>query len=150
MADETRAILKAFFETGDVPTEAEYIKLIDSIPNKKDDKIRLKPVHTLTDGAAIGFNVELGKNAKLTIGGNRTLNLTNLADGDEGVIVVTQDGTGGRTIALGTVNGGGGTHKISDSQASPLLLSIGAGSIGILKFYYDGVTVYWSTFNNFA
>lgn len=33
----TRAALKAFFETGDVPTEAQYEDFIDSVPNIVDD-----------------------------------------------------------------------------------------------------------------
>lgn len=37
MATQTRTALKAWFETGDIPTEAQFADLIDSIPNIKDD-----------------------------------------------------------------------------------------------------------------
>lgn len=37
MAAQTRAALKAFFETGDIPTEAQFADLIDSEPNIVDD-----------------------------------------------------------------------------------------------------------------
>jgi len=35
--EQTRGILKGYFETGDKPTEQEYIDLIDSCLNKTDD-----------------------------------------------------------------------------------------------------------------
>lgn len=58
---------------------------------------------TLTDGANIAFNAKLGVNAKVTLAGNRTLdNPTNLKNGMKGTIMVTQDGTGNRTLAYGT------------------------------------------------
>lgn len=37
MSEQTRAILKTYFETGDRPTEQEFINLIDSMLNIKDD-----------------------------------------------------------------------------------------------------------------
>lgn len=57
----------------------------------------------LTDGATITPDFSLANNWTLTIGGNRTLaNPTNLAAGQSGVIYITQDGTGSRTLAYGT------------------------------------------------
>lgn len=38
MALKTRAELKAYFETGDTPTEAQFQDLMDSIPNFQDDE----------------------------------------------------------------------------------------------------------------
>lgn len=37
MAELSRAALKLFFETGDLPTEAQFADLIDSSPNINDD-----------------------------------------------------------------------------------------------------------------
>jgi hypothetical protein len=37
MAEKTRAELKVYFETGDKPTEAQFIDLFDSIPTFKDN-----------------------------------------------------------------------------------------------------------------
>ena len=37
MAQQTRTILKTYFETGDTPTQAQFIDLIDSSPNPTDD-----------------------------------------------------------------------------------------------------------------
>ena len=37
MSEKTRTILKTYFETGDTPTQAEFIHLIDSFANFLDD-----------------------------------------------------------------------------------------------------------------
>jgi len=37
MTQKSRLILKSFFETGDKPTEPEFVDLIDSVPNFADD-----------------------------------------------------------------------------------------------------------------
>jgi hypothetical protein len=59
-------------------------------------------VVALTDAATITPDFSLANNFSLTIGGNRTLaNPTNIVAGQSGVISVTQDGTGGRTLAFG-------------------------------------------------
>ena len=57
----------------------------------------------LTDGATITPDFAAGQNFSVTLGGNRTLaNPSNIVAGQTGSIVVTQDGTGSRTLAYGT------------------------------------------------
>jgi hypothetical protein len=57
----------------------------------------------LTDGATITADFATGNNFSVTLGGNRTLaNPTNLTAGQSGIIFITQDGTGSRTLAYGT------------------------------------------------
>ena len=57
----------------------------------------------LTDGATITPNFNSARRFTLTIGGNRTLaNPSNQRAGQDVVIVITQDGTGGRTLAYGS------------------------------------------------
>lgn len=57
----------------------------------------------LTDASTVAVDMSSGFNFTLTIGGNRTLgNPTNTKDGQTGVIAITQDGTGSRTLAYGT------------------------------------------------
>jgi len=57
-------------------------------------------VQALTDAATIVYNVASGLNATVTLAGNRTLALpTNARAGDSGEIIITQDGTGNRTLA---------------------------------------------------
>jgi hypothetical protein len=41
MSQKTRTELKGYFETGDIPTEAQFIDLIDSLPDILDDGVRL-------------------------------------------------------------------------------------------------------------
>lgn len=54
----------------------------------------------LTDGATIAVDMSAGFNFSVTLGGNRTLGApTNTKNGQSGVIVLTQDGTGSRTLA---------------------------------------------------
>lgn len=58
---------------------------------------------SLTDAATIAVDMSTGINFTVTIGGNRTLgNPTNTKNGQSGVIVVTEDATGGRTLAFGS------------------------------------------------
>jgi hypothetical protein len=54
----------------------------------------------LTDAATIAVDMSLGNNFSVTLGGNRTLgNPTGLTAGQSGVIFITQDSTGSRTLA---------------------------------------------------
>lgn len=56
---------------------------------------------TLTDQATIAWDISAGGNAKVTLGGDRTLGTpTNPRRGMTYVLEVTQDGTGGRTLAF--------------------------------------------------
>jgi hypothetical protein len=57
----------------------------------------------LTDGATITPDFAAGQNFSVTLAGNRTLaNPTDIVAGQTGSVVVTQDGTGSRTLAYGT------------------------------------------------
>lgn len=60
-------------------------------------------VVALTDAANIATNMALANNFSVTLAGNRTLdNPTNQTAGQGGVVVITQDGTGSRTLAYGS------------------------------------------------
>jgi hypothetical protein len=57
-------------------------------------------IYTLTDAATITINLNTGCNFALLIGGNRAMaNPTALTPGQSGSIVITQDGTGSRTLS---------------------------------------------------
>lgn len=57
----------------------------------------------LTDGANIAVNALNSNVFTVTLGGNRTLdNPTNLAAGQTFMFIITQDGTGSRTLSYGT------------------------------------------------
>jgi hypothetical protein len=53
---------------------------------------------TLTDGATVAWDMSLGFNAKVTLGGNRTLTVSNPVVGIDYSLAVIQDGTGSRTM----------------------------------------------------
>ena len=98
----------------------------------------------------IAWDMDSGTNASVTLAGNRTLDLSNMEAGDTGTIIITQDATGSRTITFGTVNGGGGTHKVVNGGGGAITLTATASATDILSFMYDGTTVWWTVGYNFT
>ncbi|MEY2760298.1 MAG: hypothetical protein RLZZ96_198 [Bacteroidota bacterium] len=96
---------------------------------------------TLADGSPISWNPALGLNAGVTLVGNRTLNFSGtLPAGSYGTLVVTQDGTGGRTLNLpSTAN-----KVLGSSSTTTIALSTAAGAKDIINFYYDGTNYFWN------
>jgi hypothetical protein len=87
-------------------------------------------ISALTDGATITPNFALANNFSVTLGGNRTLaNPTNLTAGQHGVIVITQDGTGSRTLAYGS------NFKFP-AGAAPTLTTT-ANAVDVLAYYVE-------------
>lgn len=65
---------------------------------------------TATDGATVTFDMSLGNYQKVTLGGNRTLALSNVQPGQFFVLDLIQDGTGSRTVTwFTTIKWVGGT-----------------------------------------
>jgi phage-related tail fiber protein len=82
----------------------------------------------LTDGANIGFDWDAGLNRTLTIGGDRTLdNPSNGQPGTWRTIVITQDGTGGRTLTFG--------NQYKFVGRTPTSLSAAASSVDVLSIF---------------
>lgn len=75
---------------------------------------------TLTDATTITVDQSSGLNFVVTLGGNRTLGaMSNAKAGSSGVIIVKQDGTGGRTLSYNSVyKFQGGTAVSIDTTAS--------------------------------
>lgn len=98
---------------------------------------------TLTDGATVSWDMSLGTTAKVTLGGNRTLSISNAVAGEEYFLTVIQDGTGSRTLTLPAgwkvVNGGGGA----------VVLTTTAGAHDIISIKYTGSNYYVSYGRNF-
>lgn len=87
-------------------------------------------ITALTDGATITPNFNSSNHFSVTLGGNRTLaNPTNLTAGQSGVIVVTQDGTGSRTLSYGS------NYKFV-SGAAPTLTTT-ASAVDVLAYYVE-------------
>jgi len=92
-----------------------------------------KILRFLTDGATITPDFAAANNFSVTLGGNRTLaNPTNLVAGQSGVIVITQDGTGSRTLAYGSY------FKFSSGTAPTLTTT--ASAVDVLAYYVESST----------
>jgi hypothetical protein len=85
-------------------------------------------VVALTDGSTITPDLSSGNNFSVTLGGNRTLaNPTNAVAGQSGVIVITQDSTGSRTISFSSNwKFAGGTDPT---------LTTAANAVDVLTYY---------------
>lgn len=90
-------------------------------------------VVALTDGATITPDASAGNNFSVTLGGNRTLaNPTNLVAGQSGVITITQDATGSRTLAYGSY------FKFATGVAPTLTTT--AAAVDVLAYYVESST----------
>jgi hypothetical protein len=91
-------------------------------------------VVSLTDAATIAVDLSLGNNFAVQLGGNRTLgDPTNVTAGQSGVIVVTQDGTGSRTLAYA-----GTKWKFAGGTAPTLTTT--ASAVDVLAYYVESAT----------
>jgi hypothetical protein len=85
----------------------------------------------LTDAASIATNAALANAFTVTLAGNRTLdNPTNLVAGSTYIWKITQDATGGRTLAFGSV--------FSWPGGSPPVMTAIANAVDVISAYYDG------------
>lgn len=89
------------------------------------------------------WNMQAGATAGITLTGNATMSLSNVTAGMFGVIRVTQDGTGGRTLTLP------GSSKVINGGAGAVTLTQAANSVDILSFFYDGTNYWWTIGNNY-
>lgn len=90
-------------------------------------------VVALTDGATITPDFSLANNFSVTLGGSRTLaNPTNLTAGQSGIITITQDGTGSRTLAYGSY------WKFAAGTAPTLTTT--ASAVDVLAYYVESST----------
>jgi hypothetical protein len=90
-------------------------------------------VSALTDGATITPDFALANNFSVTLGGNRTLaNPSNLTAGQHGVIVITQDGTGSRTLAYGS------NFKFPAGSAPTLTTT--ANAVDVLAYFVESAS----------
>ena len=90
-------------------------------------------ITALTDGATITPDFSAANNFSVTLGGNRTLaNPTNLTAGQSGAIVITQDGTGSRTLAYGS-------YWKFPSGSAPVLTTT-ANAVDVLVYYVESAT----------
>jgi hypothetical protein len=90
-------------------------------------------VTTLTDAATVAVDFADSNNFTVTLGGNRTLgNPTNQVAGQSGVIVITQDATGSRTLAYNSV------WKFPGGTAPTLTTT--ANAVDVLCYYVESAS----------
>lgn len=93
---------------------------------------------TLTDGATISWDCAGGAHSVVTLGGNRTLaNPTNIKTGCKYLLVVKQDGTGGRTLTFSS-------YFYFPGNIRPALTATG-GAIDVFEFYGASATALYCT-----
>ena len=98
-------------------------------------------VTALTDGATITPNFANSNNFSVTLGGNRTLaNPSNITAGQSGIIVITQDSTGSRTLAYGSY------WKFAGGTAPTLTTT--ANAVDVLAYYANSTTTITATLIN--
>jgi hypothetical protein len=95
-----------------------------------------KTEQNLTDATTIIFDVSAGYNARIILGGNRTLSISNAQAGEYYKLSVVQDAVGARTLAL--PNG----SKVINGGNGALTLTAAANAVDILMFYFDGTSFF--------
>ena len=111
----------------------------------------INPYNNSGSGATISWDVSgTSTNYEATLTATTTLNLTNVRNGDFGTIIIRQDGVGGRTLTLGTVNGSSTTHRVANGGGGSIILTSNASAIDILTFTYNGSIMFWTVGNDYT
>ena len=135
--------------TSDVDGNATW--QVSSASGGTSGGITIDPYEDIGNVNSITWDVSgTSTNYEATLTGNTTLDLTNVRNGDYGTIIMEQDGVGSHTLTLGTVNGGGGTHKVVNGGGGTIVLTGTANSIDLLTFTYNGNIVWWSIGPNYT
>lgn len=105
-----------------------------------NDKISAKasfcPLYSNSDGATITFDLNQSNQHKVTLGGNRTLALSNVATGQNFNLRLAQDATGGRTVTWWS-----GITWMTNSGAAPTLKTA-ADAVDCFVFRCTGTGTY--------
>lgn len=103
---------------------------------RKDVRTGMLEEQAVSDDTTITFDLSLGKLFSTTLGGNRTLALSNVPTGGDKtfVVILKQDATGSRTVNWwGSIKWMGATAPTLTTTAS---------RADIFSFYYDGSDYY--------
>lgn len=104
---------------------------------------KLYSTQTLTDATNISWDLSLGAFAEVTLTDNRILdNPTNMVNGASYILLIKQDGVGGRTLTFGDA------YKFPDGTDPTL--STDANAVDIVAFLSDGTSLYGSFTGNFS
>ena len=87
------------------------------------------PEATLTDGSSIDWNVLTSPVAKVTLGGNRTLNAATGSQAGQFVsLLIIQDGTGSRTVTFNAA------YEFKDDTAPTLTTTASKGDLFVFRY----------------
>lgn len=129
------AVTSVNTQTGAVVLTAADVGALAGANGVPSAKLAPKVV-TLADAATIAVDASAGNDWRVTLGGDRTLAApTNPADGQQVTLTVTQDATGGRTLAFDAV------FKFGTAGAPALTAT--AGGADILGFRYYATAAVW-------
>lgn len=118
-----------------IPQDSTHRFVSDAEKDDWNSGTSSSPVEqTLTDGATIIWDLDLGSYAKVTLGGNRSLVLSNATAPAAGILEVTQ-GSGGNSLSL------------PGNTPADFSFSSGAGEKDILGFIKNSSGVFWSVDN---
>jgi hypothetical protein len=102
-----------------------------------------KAYQTLTSALTVTMNINTSMYAKITLGHNVALTLSELTNGDEGNIIVTQ-GASNFTLTITP------TPYVINDGAGVITLESGNGSITILSYSYDGTRLVVTVGSNYT
>ena len=103
----------------------------------------VNPEATLTDASTISWNSLTSPVAKVTLGANRTIGAaTGAVAGTFASLLVIQDGTGSRTMAINQITVNGGSHATGLTAGNAgITLTTAANSVDLVTFlFFDAGT----------
>ena len=170
MAKQNRTILKGYFETGDIPTQAHFIDLIDSDLNLLDSGLQIikGPISSshmyaskdiVATGSLTTTNITASGNisgslvSTLTIGGLATVGTINTGQGTTEVYLMNQpvritdnvqfgNITGSNISASGTISAFGSSSLVGLPTSKPTI----TGSLWLSGSADDGTSKYLLVF----
>ena len=122
---------------GSTPFQGESNLTFDGSKLGVTGKVTINQQALSISSGSLSWSLTSGANASVTLNQNvTTFTLSNFTTGDSGVLVVKQDGTGGRTMVLPANSQvvGGGTYTPTSA----------ANSNDVLGVYFDGTYYYWT------
>jgi hypothetical protein len=118
------------------------------VADVSDYNASIAPAFTiLSDGATITWTMNPAltvQNAKVTLGGNRTLAFASAAEGMSGVLIVVQDGSGSRQLILPAGS------KVVNNGSGAVTLTSAASGVDILGWVKGPSSIYWTVLSNFS
>jgi len=123
--------------SGSTPFQGESNLTFDGSRLGVTGKVTINQQALSISSGSLSWSLTSGANASVTLNQNvTTFTLSNFTTGDSGVLVVKQDGTGGRTMVLPSNSQvvGGGTYTPTSA----------ANSNDVLGVYFDGTYYYWT------